>query len=1068
MNPLITRYYQEIDDLYRFGGDKKETALRGAFQDLLKGYLSPKGLKLVPEISLKTPKGKTVTPDGTIKDSLRLDWGYWEAKDEFDDLDLEIAKKVDRGYPTSNTLFEDTQTAVLYQGGAEVRRVRIEDADALDSLLDSFVGYQRPEVRSFREAIESFRADLPEVLEKLRSTIAEQEKTNAKFQSARDAFLDTCQKSINPDLGPDDVREMIIQHILTEDIFRSIFDETQFHDENNIARELGAIVDTFFQGDIRRAVARATQHYYDVIKAQAAQIADHHEKQRFLKVIYETFYKAYNPKKADRLGIVYTPQEIVRFMIESTDALLHRHFGTSLGARNVEIMDPATGTGTFICDLIDYLPTAQLEHKYRHELHANEVDILPYYIANLNIEYTYRQRMKQYVEFPNLVFVDTLDNLGFGFQGKALTMDFGLGLENQRRIQQQNARKISVIIGNPPYNANQQNENDNNKNREYPGIDRRIKDTYIKASTAQKTKLYDMYARFFRWASDRLSENGVIAFISNNSFVNARTFDGFRKCISEEFHTAYIIDLGGNIRELSGKDGIFLNEKNTIFGVAAAVGIAITFLVKKESANKEPCRIKYIHPCDIRATRDEKLEFLAANKIEDIAFTPITPDKNHYWINLADTDWDTLMPVADKATKLSKRKEDEQAIFKLFSLGVVTARDEWVYDFDEANLEKKVKFLIKKYNEDVDQFYGKIEDADIKDNVDYSIKWTRAVKNDLSKGKKYKFNKKLSIRSLYRPFVSGWLYFSASLNEMQYQLPKLFGDTNKVISISGSSTSKPFQCLSTDAVFSYDELEKTQCLPLYRYEKDGTRVDNITDWALAQFRAHYSTPPTLGGVGEAERSEAATGEVSPPLVRGVAPKARGRSTPPAAPSSATSPKVGEVPAEITKEAIFHYVYAVLHHPAYRQKYELNLKREFPRVPLYPDFWQWAAWGEQLMALHIGYEAVAPFGLKRVDTPDVPPGKAKLKAEKDVGRIILDDHTALTGVPAEAWLYKLGNRSALEWVLDQYKEKTPKDPTIRERFNTYRFADYKEHVIDLLQRVTTVSVETQRIIAQMPS
>ncbi|PKL86370.1 MAG: hypothetical protein CVV22_02570 [Ignavibacteriae bacterium HGW-Ignavibacteriae-1] len=588
----IQHYQNELQKVKDYSGSTKETAIRNSFYNLLNHYASQNGLILIPELSIKTSTGRTITPDGTLKDSLRLDWGYWESKDEDDDIDLEIKKKFAKGYPKDNILFEDSQTAVLFQGGREVIRADVQNALALDSLIKSFVNYQRPEVANFRAAIELFKSDIPNVVTALRNMINEQlgygeqglvaenkSTVNQKFITKLLEFHEICKQSINPEITLDDINEMMIQHILTADIFNTIFDEPYFHRENNIAKQLETVINTFFTRQIRENLLSKINIYYQAINVAAAGIADHHEKQKFLKIVYENFYKSYNPKAADRLGVVYTPNEIVRFMIESTDYLLHKHFGRFLSDKNVEILDPATGTGTFICDLIDYLPKDKLEYKYKNEIHANEVAILPYYIANLNIEFTYKQRMEEYAEFKNLCFVDTLDNMGFDYKNKVDEL-FSVSAENTERIKKQNERKISVIIGNPPYNANQMNENDNNKNREYPIIDKRIKDTYIKHSTAQKTKVYDMYSRFYRWAMDRIGDEGVIAFITNNSFINARTFDGFRKTIQEEFDYAYIIDLGGNIRELSGKDGIFLNEKNTIFGVSAAVGIAIMFLVK--------------------------------------------------------------------------------------------------------------------------------------------------------------------------------------------------------------------------------------------------------------------------------------------------------------------------------------------------------------------------------------------------------------------------------------------------------------------------------------------------------
>ena len=394
---------------------------------------------------------------------------------------------------------------------------------------------------------------MPAVLGALRELIDSQALSNSEFIKSLDDFLTLCQDNINKDIVIDDAREMLIQHVLTEDVFYTVFNDTQFHRENNIARELQKVADTFFTGATKKNTLKRLESYYGAIKQSASGIANHHEKQKFLKAIYENFYKVYNPKLADRLGVVYTPNEIVRFMVESTESLVYKHFNKLLHQKGVEILDPATGTGTFITELIEHFKgnKKDLEYKYKHELHCNEVAILPYYIANLNIEFSYSQIMGEYAEFPHICFVDTLDNLGFAQKHKGAQDDLfsaGMTAENTERVKKQNSKKISVIIGNPPYNANQLNKNDNNKNRTYAGVDKRIKETYIHESTAQKTKLYDMYARFLRWASDRLDENGVVAFITNRSFIDSRTFDGFRKVVAQEFNEVYVIDLGGDVR----------------------------------------------------------------------------------------------------------------------------------------------------------------------------------------------------------------------------------------------------------------------------------------------------------------------------------------------------------------------------------------------------------------------------------------------------------------------------------------------------------------------------------------
>ena len=488
--PHIEEYRAKLQELIEFGGSDNEENIRPAFQNCLDAYCHDHRERLVLIPELKTSPGNK--PDGTVKDSLRMARGYWEAKDSHDDLDAEIKVKFNRGYPADNIIFEDSQTAVLVQNGNEAMRVDMSRDGELHRLIRIFLDYEVPEIQEFRHAQSQFKTDLPTVLENLRATVAEAEADNPDYQEAASSFLDLCRRTIGPAVSPADVQEMLLQHILTKDIFLSIFREDQFHRENNVARQLDRLEHTFFTGDVRRRAAD--------------EIADYAEKQQFLKAIYEDFYTAYNPAAADRLGVVYTPNEVVDFIIRGADHLLRKHFGKTLADDNVQILDPATGTGTFVTNLINHLPADRLEHKYRHEIHANEVAILPYYIANLNIEYTYQQRTGRYLEFPNLCFVDTLDNLDWqqqGATGGAVTRQGsfnlgGLSEENWIRIQEQNEKPISVIIGNPPYNDSAKIWGDDSDNRGYLEIDQRIKETYVKEGTAQRTHQYDIYKRFIR------------------------------------------------------------------------------------------------------------------------------------------------------------------------------------------------------------------------------------------------------------------------------------------------------------------------------------------------------------------------------------------------------------------------------------------------------------------------------------------------------------------------------------------------------------------------------------------
>ena len=1017
---LINQYLAELDRLKRASGDTREGVVSEAFKDLLKGWGRQHDLVFISQYGLSTGAKERRYVDGALVHTIRVPFGYWEAKDSDDDLDKEIARKFRAGYPQDNIIFEDSTKAVLIQHRVEVMRCDVTDVVQLEKLLKHFFSYQRPEIADFREAVEQFKADLPAVLDALRAMIARQYAENAMFRRAAKQFLAHAQEAINPRLADTDVREMLIQHILTEEIFSKVFDDSDFHRQNNVAKELYKLEETFFTGGLKKTTLKGLEAYYAAIRATAAQISSHHEKQTFLKVIYENFYKIYNPKAADRLGVVYTPNEIVRFMISGTDWLCEHHFSRSLIDKNVEILDPATGTGTFICEILEHFrgQPKKLTHKYREELHANEVAILPYYVANLNIEATYAGITDEYEEFANLCFVDTLDNVGLHTQAHGTTGDlFGrVSDENVARIKRQNARKISVIIGNPPYNANQANENDNNKNREYPPIDGRIHDTYIAESTAQKTKLYDMYARFFRWASDRLDSNGVLAFVSNRSFIDSRSFDGFRKTVAEEFSEIRIVDLGGDVRanpKLSG-------TKHNVFGIQT--GVAISFFVKRPG-RKDRCRIYYSRRPELESA-EEKLAFLNSAQLKSLEAEEIRADDKGNWLNQTNNDFGELLPIASKATKAAKRPRDVAAIFQQFGFGISTNRDEWIYDDDQATLSQKMKFFIEHY------------DAQKPERpLDTSIKWSRNLKRRLEQGRSEPWAQSRLARAAYRPFYSTWFYDSALFIDeygIRESLPTTTSQGARSIVFTDPTSQKPWLACAVDSVPDLHFVGAASGAVVLPAEvnADGAVADNITDWALKKFTSHYKV---------------SSGKRLPPP---------------------------------SKQGIFHYVYAVLNDPAYRQKYAINLKQEFPRIPLYgnarADFWRWAEWGRQLMSLHIGYQQAAPYSLKRIDVPDrksraagLAP-KCLLKCDPLAGCIAIDSETTLSEIPPEAWTYRLGSRSALEWVAEQYKEQLPRDPTIRKKFNTYRFADHKERVIELVGQVTTVSVETMRIISELKS
>lgn len=577
---------------------------------------------------------------------------------------------------------------------------------------------------------------------------------------------------------------------------------------------------------------------------------------------------------------------------------------------------------------------------------------------------------------------------------------------------------FDIIIGNPPYRANQENENDQAKNKVYPLVYQRIKKTFVAKSTAQKTKVYDLFSCFFRVAMDfafKAERRTIVSFITNYAFIGARTYDGFRKDVRENFGRMTVVNLGGDVRSNPKLSG----PVNSIFGIQ--VGVAISFI---EPKNPKQRTFKLLYTAtEEEAKREEKIEFIGRYDTEPLPLSPITPDEKENWINQSDSDFQTLMPLCSKDAKLGR--DNKNVVFQTYSTGISTNRDSWVIDFSIQNLTSKMKYFHSKFSESV-----------VSRKQDMLIKWSRNLTTEFNRQSSEGFHPAFIKDIQYRPFCLSSFYNSAIFVDEHGKCREFLEQQNSILCISGIGSSQLFQSLITCKYPSLDLLEKTQCLPLYRYES-GKRVDNITDWALGEFRLHYGDD------------------------------------------------------SITKEDIFHYVYAVLHNPAYRKKYEIDLKQDYPRVPYYVDFARWRDWGKELMDAHIGFETVSvypgielvPASAKAKETKTHSAGYTKDEAGERVfdGTVTFSDGSGLTGIPAEAFDYRLGNKSAIEWILDQYvapsyptdeealsgKRKIREDERVlRDNFNTFRFADYKDKVIDLIRRVTTVSVTTVGIQKEM--
>ena len=559
------RQYVEALKVYAEHDATHEGATETAFLNLLAATAKSHGWTLIPKKRKAISKKVNIYPDGTLQDVFKLARGYWEAKDTDDDLDAEIQKKIDKKYPLTNTIFEDTRRAVLFQNAKECQRFDLQKPADVADLLNRFYDYTEPDYLGFDEAIAEFKVRMPELGGGLAATIAEAHKKNKKFQTAFDAFFELCQTALNPDIRQETVDEMLVQHLLTERLFRTIFKDDEFTRRNVIAAEVEKVIDALVSGSFSKAeFMKRLDRFYIAIEQAAETIGDFKDKQDFLNTLYERFFQGYCVKTADTHGIVYTPQPIVDFMCASVEEVLKTEFGLTLGSPQVKILDPCTGTGNFVVNLIRRVPKKDLPAVYANQLFANEVMLLPYYIAALNIERAYFDITGEYKPFEGLCFVDTLDMI----HEKQPTF---LSERNTERVQRQKKEPITVIIGNPPYNAWQVSENDNNRNRPYKDIDERIRRTYSKDSTASnKNALSDVYVKFFRWAIDRLGKrDGIVCYVSNNSFIEQVAFDGMRKHLQQDFTKIYHVHLEGNVRQNPRLAGTTYN----VFGIQVGVGI---------------------------------------------------------------------------------------------------------------------------------------------------------------------------------------------------------------------------------------------------------------------------------------------------------------------------------------------------------------------------------------------------------------------------------------------------------------------------------------------------------------
>jgi predicted helicase len=1002
----VKDYYAALAQFHQHD-HKTEGNTRSAFESLLRRCASAYDWHLVGEYQFKGTNKQPLRADGALVDDLTLVHGLWEAKDSADDLQKEIKAKVARGYPLTNILFQSPDRAVLYQDNRIALDCDLTDPEKLIEVLELFFEHRQPHEVDWEDAVVKFSEKIPDLAGGVTKILEAEYVKNTDFRERFDAFAELCRQSINPDLTDDAIRKMLVQHLLTERIFRKVFNNSEFLTRNVIAAEIERVIRSITARHFSRdAFLQPLDRFYTAIERAAESQTGYTEKQHFLNAVYEKFFQSFDKKQADTHGIVYTPQPIVDFMVRSVEEVLHAEFGKGLSDENVHILDPFTGTGNFITRIMQEIKKSRLPQKYANELHCNEIMLLPYYIASMNIEHAYMEAMKQYKPFEGICLIDTFELSEFGQQSFAFTH------ANTERVIRQKRSHIFVIIGNPPYNAGQVNENDQNRNRLYPHWDRRIKNSYAKDSAATlRNKLSDPYVKAFRWASDRIRLGGIVAFISNNSFIDQVAFDGMRKHLSKDYSKLYILDLGGNVRKNPKLSGTTHN----VFGIQ--VGVAISILVKDENHDSGKAgRVFYARMPEIWRKGQKYSQLQEWASIGAVPWKRLRPDSKFAWLNSG--------IEGDFQAYLTLGAENGEAIFQSKSLGISTNRDAWVYGFDATRVAADCDRMAESFNSQLALIRTNRlrRNKNKKLNMDPKvIAWSSTLLSRLDRGTELVPDEEGPRISTYRPFTHEYIYFADGFIDRPSQWKSILTGPevkNKIICVAGVGHQKPFQTLASCALSNLDLLEKTQCFPFYSYDEDGTnRRENITDWSRDQFRAHYADK------------------------------------------------------KITKWDIFHYTYALLHHPGYRERYAANLKRELPRLPYAPNFHAFAKAGKRLMELHVDYEKQPEYPLEEIETPKVPwtMRVEKMRLSQDKSEIKYNEALTLRGIPPAVFEYRLGNRSALDWVIDQYRVSTDKrsgivnDPN---RKTTKEEPDAERYILRLIGQVITVSLETVKIVKEL--
>jgi predicted helicase len=871
-----------------------------------------------------------------------------------------------------------------------------------------------------------------------RITAIVEDPANEKERAAFNTFAGELRDDLNGSISDGEVIEMLAQHLITKPVFDALFEDYSFAQHNPMSLAMQGVLDVLQEHRLEKE-ADTLQRFYDSVKMRAAGIDNAAGKQKIVVELYDKFFRNAFPKMAERLGIVYTPVEVVDFIIHSVAHILQTEFGQTLGSKGVHIIDPFTGTGTFITRLLQsgLIAPEHLPHKYKHEIHANEIVLLAYYIAAINIEAAYHGIVGgKYQPFEGICLTDT-----FQMYEKEDLVD-ALLVDNSARRKRQKTLDIRVIVGNPPYSVGQSDAEDDAQNLSYPTLDRRISETYASKSSARtRTNVYDSYIRAIRWASDRIGERGIVGYVTNASFLDANASDGLRKCLVEDFSSLYVFHLRGNQRtqgEQSRREG------GKIFGSGSRAPIAISILVKNSQAHQRG-QIHYLDIGDY-LSREEKLEAISTfASIKGISaalgWQAITPDAHGDWLKQRDDSFDKFFVAGDKAGGV--------ALFEEFSYGPITHRDTWMYNFSRSILGGQVSSMLEFYNEERQRYQSsatELEPVKFVKKDERKIAWDDKFYRSIKSNKEITYSESVVVQAAYRPFTTMYFYFDRSCIWSAYQMPRIFsalGAENLVIGTTGRGSGREFSALISNRIPDLELISKGQWFPLYLYEEtvqeagsdmfaessdNGLRRrDAISDAGLVHFQGAYP---------------------------------------------------GEV---LNKEDLFYYMYGILHSPDYRERYADNLSKELPRIPCVKtaaDFWAFSQAGRQLADLHLNYEIVEPYPLKieyggkKLTDADYRVEKmryGKKGKEKDLTTLHYNDRITLTGIPLDAYHYVVNGKPALDWVVERQGVKTDKDSGIVNDANDWAVETMgnPRYPLELFQRVVTVSIETMKIVRALP-